>query len=119
PARSRRPRRRRAIRRTAGRRRPSSAIRGRRSTARRSLGPGAATTPSIDTRERVMIRLGSLAGYSFDGPWLLGGWTPPDRPGIYALMYKPHPDTEPDPHAVLYVGRSDNLAAEGFSSAPA
>ena len=43
-----------------------------------------------------MIRLGSLAGYSFEGPWLLAGWTPPDHPGLFAVMYKPEPDTKPD-----------------------
>ena len=30
-----------------------------------------------------MIRLGSLAGYPFEGPRLLAGWTPPaDRGGV-------------------------------------
>jgi hypothetical protein len=61
-----------------------------------------------------VIRLGSLAGYSFEGPWLLGGWTPPDQPGIFAVMYKPAPDTKADTYAVIYVGHSDNLADEGF-----
>ena len=61
-----------------------------------------------------MIRLGSLAGYSFEGPWLLGGWTPPDHPGLFAVMYKPEPDTKPETYAVIYVGHSDNLAEEGF-----
>ena len=31
-----------------------------------------------------MIRLGSLAGYPFDGPRLLGGWTPPPVAAVYA-----------------------------------
>ena len=35
-----------------------------------------------------MIRLGSLAGYPFDGPRLLGGWTPPPAAAVYAVMYK-------------------------------
>ncbi len=61
-----------------------------------------------------MIRLGSLAGYSFEGPWLLSGWTPPKEPGLYAIMYKPHPDRKPGEYAVIYVGHSDNLAEEGF-----
>jgi hypothetical protein len=61
-----------------------------------------------------VIRLGSLAGYSFEGPWLLGGWTPPDHPGLFAVMYKPEPDTKPETYAVIYVGHSDNLADEGF-----
>jgi hypothetical protein len=38
-----------------------------------------------------MIRLGSLAGYSFEGPLLLGGWNPPKKPGVYAIMYKADP----------------------------
>jgi hypothetical protein len=66
------------------------------------------------TREPLVIRLGSLAGYSFEGPSLLGGWTPPDQPGLYVLMYKPDPEGKPDTYAVIYVGHSDNLADEGF-----
>ncbi len=61
-----------------------------------------------------MIRLGSLAGYSFEGPRLLGGWTPPNRPAVYAILYKPEPDTKPDRYAVIYVGHSDDLTTEGF-----
>lgn len=61
-----------------------------------------------------MIRLGSLAGYSFEGPRLLGGWTPPSRPAVYAVLYKPEPDTRPEKYAVIYVGHSDDLAGEGF-----
>lgn len=61
-----------------------------------------------------MIRLGSLAGYLFDGPRLLGGWTPPSGPGVYAVLYKPSPESKPDTYAVIYVGHSDNLAGEGF-----
>lgn len=61
-----------------------------------------------------MIRLGSLAGYAFDGPRLLGGWTPPVGPAVYAILYKAEPDTHPDRYAVIYVGHSDDLTAEGF-----
>lgn len=61
-----------------------------------------------------MIRLGSLAGYSFEGPRLLGGWTPPERPAVFVIMYKPDPDTKPDRYAVIYVGHEDNLAEAGF-----
>src|SRR5262249_8349835 len=61
-----------------------------------------------------MIRLGSLAGYPFEGPRLLGGWTPPARPAVYAICYKPEPDTRPDRYAVIYVGHSDDLSAERF-----
>jgi hypothetical protein len=55
-----------------------------------------------------MIRLGSLAGYPFEGPRLLGGWTPPARPAVYAILYKP--DTEAERYAVTYVGHADDLA---------
>ncbi|HXJ27923.1 MAG TPA: hypothetical protein VNH17_19560, partial [Streptosporangiaceae bacterium] len=59
-----------------------------------------------------MIRLGSLAGYPFDGPRLLGGWTPPPVAAVYAIMYKPAPDKEN--YAVIYVGHADDLSAERF-----
>ena len=59
-----------------------------------------------------MIRLGSLAGYPFEGPRLLGGWTPPSVPAVYAIMYKPEPEARPGRYAVIYVGHADNLAAE-------
>lgn len=61
-----------------------------------------------------MIRLGTLAGYLFEGPRLLGGWTPPGKPAVFAILYKPDPETKPDRYAVIYVGHSDNLAEEGF-----
>ncbi len=61
-----------------------------------------------------MIRLGSLAGYLFEGPRVLGGWTPPDKPAVYVILYKPDPEAKPDRYAVIYVGHSDNLAEEGF-----
>lgn len=61
-----------------------------------------------------MIRLGSLAGYSFEGPRLLGGWTPPNRPAVYVIMYKPDPETKPDRYAVIYVDHADDLAEAGL-----
>jgi hypothetical protein len=61
-----------------------------------------------------MIRLGSAAGYPFEGPRLLGGWTPPPRPAVYVIMYKPDPETKPDRYAVIYVGHGDDLSAERF-----
>jgi hypothetical protein len=61
-----------------------------------------------------MIRLGSLAGYLFEGPRLLGGWTAPSVPAVFAVLYKENPDTRPDRYAVIYVGHSDNLAVDGF-----
>ena len=59
-----------------------------------------------------MIRLGTLGGYAFSGPRLLGGWSPPARPGVYAILYKP--DLEAQRYAVICVGHADDLAAEGF-----
>jgi hypothetical protein len=61
-----------------------------------------------------MIRLGSLAGYPFEGPRVLGGWTPPSCAAVYAVLYKPAPDSKPDRYAVVYVGHSDDLSTEGF-----
>jgi hypothetical protein len=61
-----------------------------------------------------MIRLGSLAGYPFEGPRLLGGWTPRPAAAVYAIVYKPEPDARPDRYAVIYVDHSDDLAAERF-----
>ncbi|HUG08380.1 MAG TPA: hypothetical protein VMP13_05735 [Acidimicrobiia bacterium] len=59
-----------------------------------------------------MIRLGSLAGYAFEGPRMLAGFTPPERPAVYAILYKPEPDTKPERYGVLYVGHSDDLSRE-------
>jgi hypothetical protein len=59
-----------------------------------------------------MIRLGSLAGYPFEGPRVLGGWTPPAGPAVYAVMVKP--DAARETYAVIYVGHADDLAAEQF-----
>jgi hypothetical protein len=33
-----------------------------------------------------MIRLGSLAGYPFEGPRVLSGWTPPAVPAVYVIL---------------------------------
>jgi hypothetical protein len=61
-----------------------------------------------------VIRLGSLAGYPFEGPRVLGGWTAPERPAVYAVMYKPEPSRKPEEYGVLYVGHSDDLSTERF-----
>ena len=61
-----------------------------------------------------MIRLGSLAGYPFEGPRLLAGWTPPSAAAVYAIAYKPEADRRPEHYAVIYVGHSDDLASERF-----
>jgi hypothetical protein len=59
-----------------------------------------------------MIRLGSLAGYPFEGPRVLAGWTPPHAAAVYAITYKPDPAKEK--HAVIYVGHAGDLSAERF-----
>lgn len=61
-----------------------------------------------------MIRLGSLAGYPFEGPRVLAGWTPPESPAVYAVLYAADPEARPDDLAVIYVGHSDDLSTEGF-----
>jgi hypothetical protein len=61
-----------------------------------------------------VIRLGSLAGYPFEGPRLLGGWTAPATPAVYAIMYKPDAEAKPDRYAVIYVGHGDDLSAQRF-----
>ena len=61
-----------------------------------------------------MIRLGSLAGYPFEGPRVLGGWTPPNTPAVYAILLRPDPETKPQQFAVIYVGHGDDLSREGF-----
>ncbi len=60
-----------------------------------------------------MIRLGSLAGYAFEGPRALAGWTPSAVPAVYAIMAKDNPD-RPQEMSVIYVGHSDDLSSEGF-----
>ena len=59
-----------------------------------------------------MIRLGSLAGYPFDGPRVLAGWAAPAVPAVYVILYRPDPDRER--YAVIYVGHSEDLSSGGF-----
>jgi len=61
-----------------------------------------------------MIRLGSLAGYPFEGPRVLAGWTPPAAAAVYAILFIPAPDTRPQEFAVIYVGHADDLSRAGF-----
>ena len=61
-----------------------------------------------------MIRLGSLAGYPFEGPRALAGWTPPERAAVYAVVFKPDPTSDPERYAVIYVGHSNDLSTERF-----
>jgi hypothetical protein len=59
-----------------------------------------------------VIRLGSLAGYPFDGPRVLAGWSPPAAAAVYAITWLPDPQSKPEQHAVIYVGATDDLSAE-------
>lgn len=61
-----------------------------------------------------MIRLGSLAGYPFEGPRLLAGWTPPATAAVYAIVYRPAPQARSQEYAVIYVDHSEDLSAEPF-----
>ena len=61
-----------------------------------------------------MIRLGTLAGYSFEGPRVLAGFTPPQRPAVYAVLYRPDPEKAPQRYGVIYVGHTDDLSKEGL-----
>ncbi len=59
-----------------------------------------------------MIRLGSLAGYPFEGPRVLAGWTPSATSAVYAIACKPQPDTRPEQYAVIYIGHADDMSQE-------
>lgn len=61
-----------------------------------------------------MIRLGSLAGYPFEGPRVLAGWTAPAVPAVYAILYRPEPQARPGRYAVIHVAHSEDLSAERF-----
>lgn len=61
-----------------------------------------------------MITLGSSTGYPFQGPVLLGEWTPPELAAVYAVLYRPLPQEKPDRFAVLYADHADNLATAGL-----
>jgi hypothetical protein len=61
-----------------------------------------------------VIRLGSLAGYPFEGPRALAGWTPPARPAVYAVMSRSDPEGRPHQFSVIYIGHADDLSAERF-----
>jgi hypothetical protein len=61
-----------------------------------------------------VIRLGSLAGYPFEGPRVLAGWTAPASPAVFVILTRPDPETRPQQFAVIYVGHADDLSGEGF-----
>lgn len=58
-----------------------------------------------------MIRLGSLAGYPFEGPRVLGGWAPPSRPAVYAILYLADPEGRAYDYAVIDVDHADDMSA--------
>ena len=58
-----------------------------------------------------MIRLGSLAGYPFEGPRLLAGWTAPATAAVFAILYREDPDARPHDYAVIDVDHADDLSA--------
>jgi hypothetical protein len=61
-----------------------------------------------------MIQLGSAAGYPFEGPRLLAGWTAPATAAVFAILYRPDPEARPARYAVTFVGHSSDLSAEPF-----
>ena len=56
-----------------------------------------------------MIRLGSLAGYPFEGPRVLGGWQPPAIGAVYVVLYRADPEGKPHDFAVIDVDHADDL----------
>ena len=61
-----------------------------------------------------MIRLGSLAGYPFEGPRSLMGWAPQKISAVYAVMCLNDPEKKPKDFSVIYVGHSADLSTVGF-----
>ena len=49
---------------------------------------------------------------SFDGPYPINNWDPPNRAGIYAIMYKRNVDK--NLYSLVYIGESANLNDRGF-----
>lgn len=61
-----------------------------------------------------MIRLGSLAGYPFEGPRALVGWTPGKQAAVYAILCRQDQSEKPHEFSVIYVSHSEDLSKEGF-----
>jgi hypothetical protein len=55
-----------------------------------------------------------LAGYPFEGPRVLAGWTPPAVAAVYAILVIPEPGAKGEQYAVIYVDHSDDLTTEHF-----
>jgi len=56
-----------------------------------------------------MIRLGSLAGYPFEGPRVLGGWQPKPVGAVYVILYRADAEGKPHDFAVIDVDHADDL----------
>ena len=61
-----------------------------------------------------MIRLGSLAGYPFEGPRALAGWTAPAVPAVFAILCRNDAERKPQQFSVIYIGQSDDLSGDRF-----
>jgi hypothetical protein len=61
-----------------------------------------------------MIRLGSLAGYPFEGPRALAGWTPQPIPAVYVVMTLDDAINSPTKYSTIYVGEAEDLTKVGF-----
>jgi hypothetical protein len=59
-----------------------------------------------------VIRLGSLGGYPFEGPRVLGGWQGPSSAAIFAILTRPDPESQR--FEVIYLGHADDLSAAGL-----
>jgi hypothetical protein len=61
-----------------------------------------------------MIRLGSLAGYPFEGPRVLTGWNPPKVAAVYTIMCLNDPENKPQEFSTIYVDHAADLSTVGF-----
>jgi hypothetical protein len=61
-----------------------------------------------------VIRLGSLAGYPFEGPRVLAGWTAPAVAAVYAILSRNDAERRSQEYSVIYVGHAEDLSAERF-----
>ena len=50
----------------------------------------------------------------FTGPYPIKSWIPIYQPGLYAIMYKPKPTSDPSIYSVIYFGKSSNLSDREF-----
>ena len=59
-----------------------------------------------------MIRLGTLGGYPFEGPRVLGGWRPPRESGLFAVITRA--DEKSQRYEVIYLGHAEDLSEIGL-----